>query len=144
MSSSEPHPAPCPGENVARDEAATRPVQDVMIDTPKTLPATATAADAHALFANPKVLAVPLLDGTAFAGLLEREDLPGSVAGEAAVGDYARRSVPTITPDRPMQEALDVMAQAEVVRLVVLAEDGSTLLGLLALDHDRTGFCRGS
>lgn len=146
MSSPDRHRAPVSRQSpsVGRAQAATRPVQDVMISTPKTLPAAATAADARALFINPKVLSVPLLDGTAFAGLLDREDLPETATDGAPIRGFARYTVPTITPDRPMQEALDLMAATEAVRLVVLAEDGSTLRGLLALDHDRTGFCQGS
>ena len=146
MTSNHPNPGRPVGESpsVGPPEAATRPVADVMISTPKTLPAGASADEARALFSSPKVLSVPLVDGTEFVGLLDRDDLPQAVMGEAPVREYARRTVPTITPERPMQEALDLMASTEAVRLVVLAEDGATLRGLLALDHDRTGFCQGS
>lgn len=146
MTSPDRHSAPASPESpsVGRDRAVTRPVRDVMISTPKTLAAAATAADARALFANPKVLSVPLVDGTAFAGLLDREDLPETVTDAGPVRGFARQNVPTTTPDASMGEALDLMTSTETVRLVVLAEDGRTLRGLLALDHDRTGFCQGS
>ena len=146
MTSPDRHSAPTARESPpgGRDQAATRPVRDVMISTPKTLAAAATAADARGLFTNPKVLSVPLVDGTAFAGLLDREDLPETATEGEPVRSFARQNVPTTTPDAPMGEALDLMTSTETVRLVVLAEDGRTLRGLLALDHDRTGFCRGS
>ncbi|WP_168211735.1 CBS domain-containing protein [Ruania zhangjianzhongii] len=146
MTSTDPQAdsAACANPSVGRDQAATRPVRDVMISTPKTLPAAATAGDARTLFSNPKVLSVPLVDGASFAGLLDREDLPESATDEAPIRGFARRSVPTITPERSMQEALDLMASTETVRLVVLADDGRTLRGLLALNHDRDGFCLGS
>ena len=146
MTSTDPHadPAACANPSMGPDQAATRPVRDVMITTPKTLPADATVAEARALLANPKVLAVPLVDGSAFAGLLEGEDLPAEAGAEHPVRRYARTSVPTITPDQPVRDAWQQMTSAGVVRLVVLGEDGRTLTGLLALDHHRTGFCQGS
>ena len=146
MTSPDRHSAPASRESpsVGRDQRATRLVQDVMISTPKILPAAATAADARALFTNPKVRSVPVLDGTVFAGLLDREDLPGTATDADPIRGFARQNVPTVTPHTSMQEAWDLMAATETVRLVVLAEDGRTLCGLLALDHHRTGFCQGS
>lgn len=137
-------PAGCANPSVGEEEAATHSVQDVMITTPKTLPVEATAAEARTVFTNPKVLSVPLLAGSSFAGLLDREDLPETVPPQAPVRELARPGVPTIAPERPMQEALDLMAATETLRLVVLAEDGHTFCGLLALNHHRNGFCLGS
>jgi CBS domain-containing protein len=50
--------------------------------------------------------------------------------------------VPTITPDRPVTEAMDILDTRGLARLVVLEEDGVTLAGLLCLDLKRAGFCR--
>lgn len=118
-------------------------VRDVMLTRPKTLPGNASVGDARRLFADPKVITAILVDGTAFVGTLERSALPSLLPDVAPVRSYARRGVPTTTPQRPVQEAIAAMDAGRSTRLVVLEDDRVTLAGLLCLDARRGGFCRG-
>lgn len=133
--------ASCVQAQTTRQEAAPQLVGDVMLRTPKTLPGRATIDDARALFANPKVVSALVVDGDKFVGLLDRSDLPSLLAGSTPIRTFVRREVPTITPDRPVSEATDILDAWGLARLVVLAEDGATLAGLLCLDLQRAGFC---
>jgi len=92
--------------------AAGRTVSEVMIRGPKTLPAAATADEARRLFENPRVLVALLDDGGRYAGELRRDDLPPSVPGERPVGGLARPGE-TIGPDRPICEAVEIMARLD-------------------------------
>ena len=136
--------AACENPSIGGDQAATRTVGEVMIARPKTLPAKASVQQARELFANPKVLTAVLVDGDKFAGLLDRDSLPEWEPGADSVEVYARTAVATITPERPVSDAVELMHGEDALRLVVLDADGETLRGLLCLDHERTGFCQGS
>lgn len=136
-------PVTCERAQLSMEEAAPQLVRDVMLTTPKTLAGNATLADARRFFENPKLVTAVLLDGARFAGILNRGDLPALVPESAPVRGYARRQVPTITPDRPTTEAIAILDATRSARLVVLEQDGTTFAGLLCLDLQRAGFCRG-
>lgn len=133
--------ATCERAQVTLAEAAPKLVGDVMLKVPKTLSALATLDDARAFFANPKVVNALIVDGTAFVGMLYRTDLPSLLPGALPIRTFAKRSVPTITADRPVGEAIEILDAARSSRLVVVAADGVTLVGLLCLDLQRGGFC---
>ncbi|WP_022918796.1 CBS domain-containing protein [Ruania albidiflava] len=134
----------CENPSIGHDEARDRTVGEVMVKRPKTLPLNASVAEAREFFTNPKVLTAVLVEGEEFAGLLDRDTLPDWEPGADSVAVYARTAVPTITPDRPVSDAVELMKGEDLLRLVVLDQDGRTLRGLLCIDHDRTGFCQGS
>ncbi len=134
--------ATCDRAQVTRGEAAPRLVRDVMVTKPKTLSADASVGAARQFFANPKVITALLVDGEAFAGALDREDLPADAADTGPAREHAHRDVATISPDRSMQDALAVLDEHRTNRLVVLDDDGVTLAGLLCLDLQRAGFCQ--
>ncbi|HEU0196779.1 MAG TPA: CBS domain-containing protein [Nevskiaceae bacterium] len=136
-------PAACAGSQLDDAAVAGQCVADVMLRRPKALPATATVAEVRALLANPRAANALLADGEIFAGLLTRADLPASAPGAALARDYARRDVPTITPDRPAVEARAILDDRSMNRLVVLEADGRTLAGLVCLTPKRDGYCRG-
>lgn len=116
-----------------------------MLPNPKTLPATATVGEVRALFSNPHVETALLVDGAAFAGLLDRPDFPADAPGEAPARDYFQTDVEQVTPETPLAEAMEWLDRTGHRRLVVVdAEDRSTLRGLLCLDRDRVHFCDGS
>lgn len=133
--------ATCDQGPISEDAALGQKVGEVMLKTPKTLSARASLDEAREFFANPKVVSAVLVDGTAFAGLLDRTDLPSLLAGSVPIRTFARMTVPTVRPDTPVPNALEIMAGYGVTRLVVLGDDGTTLVGLLCLDRKRTGFC---
>lgn len=135
--------ATCDFPQIQRSEAHPKLVRDVMLSTPKTLDASATVAQAREFFANPKLVNAVLTDGDTFVGVLTRSDIPAILAPGAPVRQHARRHVPTTTPSRPMAEAMATLDERGLARMVVLEEDGERLAGLLCLDTQRNGFCRG-
>lgn len=135
--------APCDRPQVPSDEMGPQLVRDVMIKHPKTLPGDATVGEARKFFANPKVITAVLVDATAFAGTLDRAQLPDSAPDRAPAREHAHREVATIAPDRPARDALTLLDADRSSRLVVLGNDGVTLAGLVCLNHERTGFCQG-
>ena len=82
--------------HVTLDEAAILTVGEVMISQPKTLPPTATVADARRMFENPSVRTALVVEDGRYAGELTREDVDG--ADDAAAG---RRAWPRKRPGRP-------------------------------------------
>jgi CBS domain-containing protein len=136
-------PLSCDRGQVTTDEALTRLVGDVMLANPKTLPGQATVGDARVFFGNPKVVTAVVVDGERFVGLLDRSDLPSLLPDSSPVRTFARRGVPTTSPSELVSDAMAVLHQYELARLVVLGEDGVTLAGLLCLDLGRSGFCQG-
>lgn len=135
--------ATCDRAQVTRGEAAPQLVRDVMLKNPKTLPADASVGAARQFFANPKLVTALLVDGTAFAGALDRDDVPVDGEDTAPARKHAHRDVATISPGRSMQDAVAVLDEHRTNRLVVLEDDGVTLAGLLCLDLQRAGFCQG-
>lgn len=136
-------PVTCERAQVTRVDAAKKLVGDVMLRHPKTLRGDATVKDARAMFADSKVVSAIVADGTKFVGLLDRSDLPSLLAGDSPIRTFARRRIITTTPARPIEEAMEVLDERGLARMVVLEEDGVTLAGLLCLDLKRAGFCQG-
>ena len=121
-------------------------VGDVMVARPKTMPASATVGDLRQAFANPHVISALLVDGTSFEGIVHRAtlaDLPSeATSDDAPARDLADSDVVTVRLSTPLPDAVAILDAAGSRRLVVLADDGTTLAGLLCLDHARTGFCQ--
>jgi predicted transcriptional regulator len=119
----------------------TQRVVDAMLRNPKTLPVTASVADARRLFQKPSVLTVLLADGETFRGAIERGEIPDGAADTASARQYARSDVASILPSASVGEALDRLAENDSKRLIVLDEDGITLRGLLCLNSAGSAFC---
>lgn len=117
-------------------------VGDVMVRRPKTMPASASVADLRRTFANPHVVSALLVDGACFAGLVNRVDVPDAVRDDAPARDFADVEVVTVRPSTPLPEAVKALDMEGSRRLVVVADDGRTLEGLLCLDESRSSFCR--
>jgi CBS domain-containing protein len=135
-------PGDCTNPRLARDTANGLRVGDAMVASPKTMPADGTVADLRAMFANSHVVTALLVDGTAFAGVVRRDDLRGDVSDDEPARALAHRDVPTSRPDLPLIEAVRALDARGDRRLVVLDSDGRTLRGLLCLTSDRSGFCQ--
>lgn len=131
----------CSNPRVERDADEAR-VGDAMVASPKAMAADGTVADLRAMFANAHVRTALLVDGTEFAGVVHRDDVPEEAPDDQRAGELARRAVPTIEPDAPLSEALRLLDADGATRLVVLDPDGRTLRGLLCLTRDRSGFCQ--
>jgi CBS-domain-containing membrane protein len=76
---------------ITRQVAEQLTVGEVMLARPKTLGTDATVADLRRLFENRSVRTALLVDGEAFFGTVERDDVPDTAgAGETAKA-FARR-----------------------------------------------------
>jgi len=126
-----------------REQATGKRIGDVMLRRPKSLPVDATVGDVRRKLENPSLHNVILLDGSAFAGLVDREEVPAEVPDSTPARQFAAVDVPTVTPDVPVPHVLAAMDAGQLSRLVVLDADGRTFAGLVCLDHTGEGFCGG-
>ena len=116
-------------------------VGEVMIQAPKTLPADASVAEVRRLFERPSMRTVLLLDGRAFAGAIERDGVPAAAPDSAPARTYAETEPVTTTAGMPITDAIKLLEARGEPRLIVLADDGETLAGLLCANETGTGFC---
>jgi CBS-domain-containing membrane protein len=117
-------------------------VRAVMLRHPKTLPAQASLAQARAALSNDHVHLVLLTEGKRLVGALTRTDLPptGTIGSALAWSTLAGR---TVSPDTPATAVHRLLIDRGLRRLAVVDADGS-LLGLICLKQQRTGFCSDS
>jgi CBS domain-containing protein len=112
-------------------------VRHVMTAAPKTLSPSMDAYDAAGMMANFDIGAVPVVDEGTLVGLVTDRDLVVRVlAGRAdpsgvRLGDLATRSLISVTPDMPLTEARELMAEHRVRRLPVVKDD--QLVGIVSL-----------
>jgi CBS domain-containing protein len=132
----------CENEAIPREVGDEARVRDVMVHSPKTLPADCDVADVRRFFANPHHATALLVDGTDFAGAIERVDMSADTRDDAPARELAARDVETIQPDAPVSAAVARLDERSSHRLVVLDPDGRTLRGLVCLTRDRDGFCQ--
>jgi CBS-domain-containing membrane protein len=132
----------CVRSRIERDEAPGLRVRDVMDGDPKTQPASLTVAQLRAEFDGDFHHRMALLtDGAVLLGAVERSDLPADAPGDGPASAFARRPANVIGPEEPAVEAIEQLDADGVSRLVVLADDGQTLLGLVCMDAARSHFC---
>jgi CBS domain-containing protein len=112
-----------------------------MIAKPKTLPADAVIGDVREVFENPSVRTVLLADDGAFRGAIERELVPVTALSDEDAVRYAETDPVTVTSAMPIPEAIELLDARSEPRLIVLDEDGATLVGLLCFNRDSSGFC---
>jgi CBS domain-containing protein len=118
-------------------------VGEVMLSRPKTLGTDGTVADLRRLFETRTVRTALLVDGRRLVGTVERDDVPGTAPdGEAALR-FARFEFEHVSPEQSVRDVLDRLDATREGRLLVLGEDGSTLLGLLCLSGVDGAFCSG-
>ena len=122
-------------------DAGRRAVRDVMLTRPKTLPADATVADLRRMFTNPRVATALLVDGSEFAGLIDREEVDDGSPDSMLARLLVRREHVTIRADATVADAMAQMDRNGSRRLVVVADDDTTVEGLLCLNTNRNGFC---
>ena len=102
-------------------------VVDHLTPRPKTVLASAPAAEAAELLARDNVRDVLVLDELGvLVGVIDEPPAPGMLAREAC-----RPVGPVLAPDDDAHEALRRMEHADVLRLPVVAPDG-TLVGVIA------------
>ncbi|MGH3140967.1 MAG: CBS domain-containing protein [Gaiellales bacterium] len=125
--------------HVTLDDAAVLTVGEVMISKPKTLPLTATVADARRMFESPSVRTALIVDDGRYAGELTREDVDGQ-DDAAALAGLASIATGTAAQDDTVAAALERMDAAGTDRLAVVDPDG-TLRGLVCLSRSHGQLC---
>jgi CBS domain-containing protein len=112
-------------------------VRHAMTSSPQTIDPDMNAADAAALMKSEDVGALPVVKDGELIGLVTDRDLVNRVLAErkdaatVKVGDVATRSPVTVSPDRRLSEARELMAQHRIRRLPVMK--GQDLVGILSL-----------
>ncbi len=114
-------------------------VRDVMLGSPKTLPADASLAQARESLENAHVHMVLLTSGPILVGTVVRSDLPPSATTGPAL-PWSRLTGRTVPPDALTAGVHEFLVERDLRRVAVVAADGA-LLGLLCLKRRRTGFC---
>jgi CBS domain-containing protein len=120
-------------------------IRDVMTSNPCTIDAEKSVAYAAKMMLEEDVGLAPIVEGDKLIGMLTDRDIATRVAAEGRdpdqvkVRDVASKQLITIDPGQDLDEALRKMAQHQVRRLPVVAEDGR-LVGVVAqADIARTG-----
>jgi len=123
-----------------RDDLGRRPIAEAVSTPGKELQADATVAAARRLFRNDSVRVVPVLDGERYTGAVDRGAIDGAPAG-APVGWFAAPIVPTAIAPTPADDALAELDRTGASRLVVLAANGVTYVGIVCMRSDRRRLC---
>lgn len=132
----------CANPHIARQIADGLLVRDVMLPSPKTLPADASAGDLRRLFVEGRVLVALLVDDDgAFVGAVEHDELSADIPDERPARELVSQGVESIAPKETAAEALSRLDERAGKRMVVLDADGR-LRGLICLTADRSGFCQ--
>ena len=111
-------------------------VREAMVPEPRTLDASAPAAEAGALLARPEVRAVFVCDDGRLQGVITRKTLvrevvaPGLDPKATTVGQIAEEPYYTLDSDMPLEEAFRFLEEHDAERVPVV-EDGR-LVGVLA------------
>ncbi len=123
-----------------RDEVAAFPAAAITLRG-KELQVDEPAAAARPLLARSTVKVIPVLDGARYVGAVDRDVLAGAAGEDVPVGQLAAPLLPVAAATAPTREALQALDTHGGSRLVVLAEDGATYVGLVCLRGDRRRLC---
>ncbi len=124
----------------------TERIKDVMTPAPRTLPATTTVREAAEAMRANDIGTVIATDGEGrLAGIVTDRDIAVRVVAEGRdpratrIGDIASHEVAALSPEDPVERAVQLMRERAVRRLPVI-QDGKVMgivsLGDLALERD--------
>jgi CBS domain-containing protein len=121
-------------------------IQDVMTTNPETLPESTTVREAaEAMRANDIGDVVVVDDNGKLSGILTDRDIVVRVVAEGRdpratrIGDIASRELTAVSPDDPVDRAVQLMRERAIRRLPVVDRGkpvGIVSIGDLALDRD--------
>jgi CBS domain-containing protein len=120
-------------------DLADRTAREVITVRGKELPVDATVAAGRALLASSSVRLIPLLEGDAYAGAVERDALADADDGEP-IAAYATNHTPVTTASTRVADAIAALGDGGR-RLVVLGDDRTTYVGLICLHRDGRRLC---
>ena len=109
-------------------------VREALVADPRVLPPAASAREVAELLLRPHVESALVAEDGRLVGCVTRDSIVAAVAadvdlGRATAGDLADGDVTTVGPDEELEDALHLMAERDLDRVVVV-EDGR-LLGIL-------------
>ena len=111
-------------------------IRDLMTSNPASCPPSATVLDAAKTMAQEDVGPVPIVEGERLVGIVTDRDLVVRVLAEGrdprstTVGEIASSDLVTVSPDTDLNEALNLMSESQVRRLLV--SEGDRLVGIVA------------
>ena len=125
-------------------------IRDLMTSNPASCPPSASVVDAARTMAQEDVGPVPIVDADRLVGIVTDRDIVVRVIAEGrdpdstTIGEIASSDLVTVQPDTDVNEALQLMAQNQVRRLLVT--EGERLVGIVAqadvaraADEEQTG-----
>jgi CBS domain-containing protein len=126
---------------IAISDVEGRSARDVMHPNLSTVAPTATSAEVEAYFAasSSRRLAA-VADGARYVGAIGRERFAGEAHGPDLTARELVHEQPTVAPDAPAAQARDHALAVVSQRCPVVDGDGR-LLGVVAVDKRREGFC---
>jgi CBS domain-containing protein len=130
-----------PTVTFTRAQLAGRPVAQAVAARGKELSPADTVATARRLLASHPVRLLPVLDGARYLGAVDRDSLADGVPADHTVGSLAAPLVPTAPSSTPVEDALALLDRKGGNRLVVVADDGVTYVGVVCLRRDRRRLC---
>ena len=111
-------------------------VRDAMTANPRSIGASASVVEAARLMREEHIGSLPITDDEQLVGMITDRDITTRVVAEAAdpkvtpVGDVYSRDLISVTPDKDLEEALQLMARHQVRRLPVV--ENGRLVGIVA------------
>lgn len=115
-------------------------VSDVMITAPKTHQHDATIETIRAALEDPHVHMILLTRHGVLHGTLVRDDIPSAAPNPCLALELANLRDRTIAPTENL-DAVWQRLETSGQRRIAVVDDANTLLGLVCLKRDRTGFC---
>ncbi|MHB8511760.1 MAG: chloride channel protein [Actinomycetota bacterium] len=118
------------GSSYHADPLEVTTVGDVMTKDVITLQASATVAEARALFTSESHSAYPIVDGSRCVGIIARGDMLREVEAEdeSVLDNLAEKDIVTVTVDQPLIDALKVMIEEGIDHVPVV--DDEKLVGI--------------
>jgi CBS domain-containing protein len=121
-------------------DLADRTAREVVTVRGKELPVDATVAAGRALLASSSLRLIPLLEGDAYAGAVERDAIAAADDGEP-IAAYATQRTPVTTASTRVADAIAALGEDGGRRLVVLGDDRTTYVGLICLHREGQRLC---
>jgi CBS domain-containing protein len=120
-------------------------VSEVMTHDPRTVEPSATLTEVARIMRDDDIGAVVLVENGAAAGLVTDRDIvvraiaDGRDPNATSVGEVASRDLRTLTPDQNVEDAIALMREWDVRRVVVIQDGrpvGILSLGDVAIERD--------
>lgn len=127
-------------QGTSSQDGCGRPVADVMVTRPKTLPVDASVGEVRAVFEDDHVVMALLAEDGVLRGALVRTDLPDDAASSAPALPWSSTAGRTAPPTDSAAAVYRRLLESSQRRLAVVDSEGR-LLGLVCLNRQRTGFC---